>query len=117
MINQETYIKEIAHSLSLLSKEVELLNAVNLYDINIMAEDFFPKLLNLIYGYELKNINTIEKNAPAIDLFDKKNKISIQVTSDNDSKKIKYTIKEFIDNEKYKEYEKLVILILTHKKK
>lgn len=117
MINKETYIKEIAQSLALLSQKVALLNAVNLYDINIIAEDFFPGLLNLIYGYELKNINTIEKNAPAIDLFDKKNKISIQVTSDNDSKKIKHTIKEFIDNETYKEYKRLIVLILTHKKK
>lgn len=117
MINKETYIKEIAQSLALLSQKVALLNAVNLYDINIIAEDFFPGLLNLIYGYELKNINTIEKNAPAIDLFDKKNKISIQVTSDNDSKKINHTIKEFIDNETYKEYKRLIVLILTHKKK
>ena len=117
MINKETYIKEIAHSLSLLSEEVKMLNAANLYDINIIAEDFFPQLLNLIYGYELKNINIIDKNAPAIDLFDKKNKISVQVTSDNDSKKIKHTIKEFIDNETYKEYKRLIVLILTHKKK
>ena len=56
MINKETYIKEIAQSLALLSQKVALLNAVNLYDINIIAEDFFPGLLNLIYGYELKNI-------------------------------------------------------------
>lgn len=117
MINKEMYLKEIAQSLALLSKEVTFLNAVNLYDINIIAEDFFPGLLNLIYGYDLKNINTIEKNASAIDLFDKKNKISIQVTSDNDSKKIKHTIQEFINNELYKDYERLVVLILTHKRK
>lgn len=117
MINKETYIKEIAHSLSLLSEEVKTLNAANLYDINIIAEDFFPQLLNLIYGYELKNINIIDKNAPAIDLFDKKNKISVQVTSDNDSKKIKHTIKEFIDNKLYKEYKRLIVLIITNKRK
>ena len=117
MINKETYIKEIAHSLSLLSEEVKMLNAANLYDINIIAEDFFPQLLNLIYGYELKNINIIDKNAPAIDLFDKKNKISVQVTSDNDSKKIKHTIKEFIDNKLYKEYKRLIVLIITNKRK
>lgn len=116
MINKETYIKTIAHSLALLSQNVSLLNAVNLYDINVVAEDFFPGLLNLIYGYELKNINVIEKNASAIDLYDSKNKISVQVTSDNSSTKIKHTIKEFNDNEKYKEYERLVVLILTQKK-
>lgn len=116
MINKEVYLKEIARSLSLLKEEVSLLNAINLYDINIIAEDFFPGLLNLIYDLELKNINIIDRNAPAIDLFDKKNKISIQVTSDNDSEKIKHTIKEFVDNKSYNDYDRLVILILTKKK-
>lgn len=40
MLNKEIYLKNIAESLALLSKEVTILNAVNLYDINIVAEDF-----------------------------------------------------------------------------
>ncbi len=116
MINKEMYLKEIARSLAILSEEVGLLNAVNLYDINIMAEDFYPGLLNLIYGYDLKNVNNIEKNAPAIDLYDKKSRIAIQVTSDNENEKIKYTIKKFIENKLYNEYDRLVILILINKK-
>ena len=116
MIKREIYLKNIADSLALLSKEVTLRNAVNLYDINIVAEDFFPGLLNLIYNYELRNINHLEKNAAAIDLYDLKNKLSVQVTSDNDSTKIKHTIKEFNENESYKVYDRLIILILTQKK-
>lgn len=116
MMNKEIYIKEIAESLALLSKEVTILNAINLYDINIVAEDFFSGLLNLIYGYELKNVNNLEKNAPAIDLFDSKNRISIQVTSDNSSMKINHTIKEFNNNKSYESYDRLVVLILTQKK-
>ena len=50
MMNKEVYLKNVAESLALLSREVSILNAVNLYDINIVAEDFFPGLLNLIYG-------------------------------------------------------------------
>ena len=95
MMNKEVYLKNVAESLALLSREVSILNAVNLYDINIVAEDFFPGLLNLIYGYELKNANYLEKNAPAIDLVDPKNRIAVQVTSDNSSTKIKHTIEEF----------------------
>lgn len=113
MLGKEIYLKEVAGSLALLSKEVTILNAVNLYDINIVAEDFFPGLLNLVYGYKLKNANYLEKNAPAIDLFDKINKIAVQVTSDNSSKKINHTIEEFNKNESYKIYNRLVILILT----
>lgn len=117
MLSKETYLKEVASGLALLSKEVTILNAVSLYDINIVAEDFFPGLLNLVYGYKLENANYLEKNAPAIDLFDKINKIAIQVTSDNSGKKINHTIEEFNEREYYKIYDRLVILILTQKKR
>lgn len=110
-------LKNIAENLALLSREVSILNAVNLYDINIIAEDFFPGLLNLIYGYELKNANHLEKNAPAIDLIDQKNRIAVQVTSDNSSTKIKHTIEEFNKSQAYHLYDRLVVLILTQKKK
>lgn len=113
---KEIYLKNITDSLALLSTEVTVRNAINLYDINIVAEDFFSGLLNLIYGYELKNINHLKKNAAAIDLFDSKNKLAIQVTSDNNNSKIKHTIKEFKDKEYYKIYDRLIILILTRKK-
>ena len=39
----------------------------------IVAETFYADLLNLIEDFELKNANTIEKNAPGIDLIDEKN--------------------------------------------
>lgn len=117
MFKKDIYLKEVAESLALLSREVSILNAVNLYDINIIAEDFFPGLLNLIYGYQLKNVNHLEKNAPAVDLYDKINKIAVQVTSDNSSKKINHTIAEFNKNGFYKIYSRLIVLILTQKKK
>lgn len=115
-MNKEIYLKNIAENLALLSREVAILNVVNLYDINIIAEDFFPGLLNLIYGYELQNANHFEKNAPAIDLVDQKNRIAVQVTSDNSSAKIRHTIEEFNKNQAYNLYDRLVVLILTQKK-
>ena len=116
MLNRENCKKQIVQNLALLSQEIKLLSSINLYDINIVAEDFYSKLLNLIYGYDLKNINHVEKNAAAIDLFDKKNRISIQVTCDNDSQKIHHTIEKFISHKCYEDYDRLVILILTEKK-
>lgn len=116
-MNREIYLKSISESLALLKHEVELSNTINLYDINISSEDFYCGLLNLIYGYELKNANHLEKNAPAIDLIDRKNRIAVQVTSDNRSTKIKHTIEEFNKNKEYQFYDRLIILILTRKKK
>lgn len=116
-MNKEIYLKDVTESLALLSRKVSLLNVVNLCDINVMAEDFFPGLLNLIYGYELKNANHLEQNAPAIDLIDPKNRIAIQVTSDNSSTKIKHTLEEFIKNRVYQTCDRLIVLILTQKKR
>lgn len=116
MINSEIDLKNISNSLALLSREVEIYNCVNFYDINIVAEDFYAQLLNLIYGINLYNLNAYEKNAPAIDLGDKKTRISIQVTSDNDSKKIKKTIDKFIEYKHYLNYDRLIVLMLTKKK-
>lgn len=117
MINSEIYLKDISSSLALLSREIEIYNCVNFYDINIVAEDFYAQLLNLIYGINLCNLNAYEKNATAIDLGDKKTRIAIQVTSDNDSKKIKKTIDKFIEYQHYLKYDRLIVLMLTKKKK
>lgn len=117
MMNKEIYLKNVAENLALLSRQVEIINAVNLYDVNIIAEDFYSELLNIIYGYSLKNANIVEKNAQAIDLIDSVNRISIQVTSDNSSTKIKHTISEFINSKLYEKYDILKILVLTRKKK
>ncbi len=115
-MNREVYLKNISKNLSILSHQVKLLNTINLYNINIVAEDFYTELLNLVYGYNLKNVNKLEKNAKAIDLFDIKNKVSVQVTSDNSSTKIKETIRKFIDDKGYEKYNRLIILILIEKK-
>lgn len=117
MIKKEKYLKDIGSSLAKLKAEVEIFNSVNLYDINNFAEDFYAGLLNLIYGYNLKNLNILEKNTPAIDLGDEENRISIQVTSDNSSEKIKETISKFIKKKSYLKYDRLIILILTAKRK
>ena len=101
-MNRELYLKNIADSLALLSSQVSVRNAINLYDINIVAESFYSELLNLIENLNLKNVNTIKKNAPGIDLADEGNRISIQVTSDNTSNKIKHTIAEFLLNKSLK---------------
>lgn len=50
-------------------------------------------------------------------MIDRKNRIAVQVTSDNSSTKIRHTIAEFNKNQAYHLYDRLVVLILTQKKK
>lgn len=49
-------------------------------------------------------------------MVDQKNRIAVQVTSDNSSAKIRHTIEEFNKNQAYNLYDRLVVLILTQKK-
>lgn len=116
MFKREEYIKNIAGGLARIQSELNLLNPVNLYDIDIISEDFFTGLLNLVYGYELQNANHENKNAEAIDLFDKKNRITVQVTHDNSSNKIQETIDKFVECRLYDNYERLVFFLLRDKK-
>lgn len=109
MITQEQCLKIITDKLAYLEKVIEFRNEAGFYDLNIVSETFFSNLINLFYGWSLKNANNRRKNTPAIDLIDENNRISIQVTSDNTSEKIKHTIDEFIKNRLYEEFDRLII--------
>jgi hypothetical protein len=115
MVNRELYIKKITYCLSLLRTEVQTRNSIQLFDINIIAENFYRDLLNH-FGYNLQNLNLIRNNASAIDLVDNSNGIAIQVTSDNSSTKIKDTIQSFFETPEYDSYKRLIILLIGEPK-
>lgn len=77
-----------------LSSKVKLSNQLNLIDVNIQCENKILLILNCLYGWELRNINTVSSNAPAIDLVDEVRRVAIQVTSDTSSSKVKKTIQK-----------------------
>lgn len=114
-MNRIDYQKKIIAALSWLKTQVEINNSLSLTDINHGAEDFYCGLLNLVFGYSLKNINITEQNAAAIDLGDEQNKIAIQVTSTSALAKTKYTVEKFIEKELYKKFDKLLILNIVKK--
>lgn len=109
------YIQEIASRLAWIKAQVEVLDSLNLYDINIHSEAFFCGLLNVIFGYNLKNINDSEKNFPSIDLEDKFNRVAIQVTTQEASSKIQYTLDKFFENKLDKTFDRLIVLIIGTK--
>lgn len=107
----------IIHKLAHLRVVVEQSNKLNLQDINVHAENFFRDLLNLAFGYDLKNINIVEPNATAIDLGCDDNRIAIQVTSTPDIAKIKHTFQRFTAKSLEMKYDRLVVLIVGQKKR
>ncbi|MEN6313466.1 MAG: SMEK domain-containing protein, partial [Clostridiaceae bacterium] len=114
---RENYLKQISNRLATLIYEVSLQNSISLFDINIISEDFFKDLLNIIFDYKLINLNIEEKNASSIDLVDIDKRIAIQVTSDNSASKIRNTIESFIRKGLYISYDRLIILTIAPKKR
>lgn len=104
-MKSEFYLKQCCAYIANLVTEVETLNSLNYYDINISSETFFMKLLNLVNSYNLKNINNEKNNSASIDLYDLTNRVAVQVTSDKSSAKIKKTIDKFINNKLYEAYD------------
>ena len=114
-MNRARLLEDITHYLTHLRMSVEHLNSLNLQDINVHAENFFRDFLNLALGYQLKNINIVEKNARAIDLGDEDKRIAIQVTSSSELAKIKHTHEGFVAGGLDGKYDRLVVLVIGAK--
>lgn len=111
---RKNYIEIIERRLSYLQLRVSNSDSMSLFDINKHAENFYKALLNAVYNYGLDNLNAETKNAAFIDLVDKQQKKAIQITSQNDSTKIKDTIVGFLSQKDYADYELKVLLISTN---
>ena len=102
MLQRQTYINDIVNRLSGLASSVELSGLLNLLGLHVISEDFYVDLLNLIYGWKLRNANSLQQNAPGIDLVDDSNRILVQVTGTSTKGKIDHSLKEI--PEKYTGY-------------
>ena len=111
----ETLINNISKKLAIITYYIRFENSANLNSINTLLENSFKNILNIVYGYNLKNLNT-NYLYPAIDLGDEINKIAVQVTSTNDLSKIKDTLDRFKNNGFEKKYDKLKFVIIDDKK-
>lgn len=88
----QSYFNYIEERLTWLSTRITSRGALNMYDINIHCEDFYMRLLNLLYGWDLVNANTIQRNNPAVDLIYTSENIIVQVSSTNTTTKIQSSL-------------------------
>ena len=93
----------ITSRLAYLSSEVRLNGSINLHDSNVLSEDVFKEILNIIYGLKLQNANLTKQNIKAIDLIDCSSKTIIQVSSDNSKAKVQSSLDK-IEQPKYEGY-------------
>lgn len=116
LMNSEKYIMNIRTNLAMLETQIKLDNAIGLFNSSILSEDFYAKFLNLVYDYNLVNLNLSENNFPSIDLGDTNRRLAFQVSSDSSSTKIKKTIKKFNEHKLYEKFDKLKFIFLINKK-
>lgn len=83
-----TLINQFNFGMSFLDAYIRLCNKTRLMDINILSEGFMCELLNILYGYELSNVNDTDNLTAGYDLFSDSQKILIQVTSECRPEKI-----------------------------
>lgn len=94
MITRGYFIGQIIDELTSVSHQVKSRAGLQLFDLNRYLEDFFKDILNIVYGYKLKNLNEDRSNNPGLDLGDEGAKIAFQVTSTKTSEKINETLKK-----------------------
>ena len=102
--------------LSIWACNIGLDNDLGLTDINHAAENLLCELLNIVLGLELKNLNLLQMNFPAIDLADEEKGICVQVTSTEGRGKIEHTLEKFYEHRLQEKYTRLIVMILGEKK-
>ena len=91
-MNRDIYVTKIKTLLNILKGEIKDSGKLNLLDINVHVEDFYRDLLNLVYGWQLKNMNQWNQNAAGGDLWFADGKVVIQVSSTSTKEKIQSSI-------------------------
>jgi hypothetical protein len=95
-MNRKIYFDYIEKQMHVLGNRITTGGKLNLLSLHMHSENFYLHFFNLLYGYELENLNDELQNVEAIDLIDHKNKIIIQVSSTNTKQKIESALKKGI---------------------
>lgn len=116
-MKHQDLVNELRNAIAELVAKVEASSAMQLHDINRLAEGVVLGLFREIYGLKnLRSLNATEKkNFPAVDLADDIARVAVQVTATPSLDKIKETIGTFLRHELAKRFDRLIVYVLTHK--
>lgn len=100
MPTAEDELRKIGKHIAYWIAEIGEANAQTFYDINKVSEGIAQQLLNLVFDYQLRDLNAGKKNYPGIDLGDEGfGGTAFQVTSRNDRSKIIEDLNTFRDKD------------------
>ena len=98
--------------------EVKVANAMGLFDINTVAEDFLIPILAIAFNCpNLCNQNRIKMNFPAVDLGCETSRTAIQITSDSSSSKMRETLEKFESHGLGSDFDNLYVYVITERQK
>lgn len=87
-MNRAEFYNYIEERLKTLASRIDCRGKLNILDYHVHSEYFYRDFFNLLYGWQLEDLNEKKQNIEAIDLFDDTNKIIIQVSATNTKAKI-----------------------------
>lgn len=102
-MNRSKYFEYIEEKIHTLAYRIQTKGKLNILNLHLHSENFYLHFFNLLYGYELINLNSNTQNVEAIDLIDHKNNIIFQVSATSTKQKIESTLAKDIFK-KYKNY-------------
>lgn len=115
MLKTKNMLDEINLCFSTLQSFIRIYANLNFTDMNIVAEDLVADVLNLIFGWNLINVNNGYPNYPCIDLLDANREIGVQVTSEKGVAKINKTL-SCISNHNLKLKRVLIFTLIPRQK-
>jgi len=95
-MNRSKYFEYIDEKIHVLAHRIQTKGKLNILNLHLHSENFYLHFFNLLYGYELVNLNSNTQNIEAIDLIDHKNKIIFQVSATCTKQKIESTLSKNI---------------------
>uniref|UniRef100_UPI0040488699 ABC-three component system protein n=1 Tax=Roseivirga sp. TaxID=1964215 RepID=UPI0040488699 len=95
-MNRNPYYDYIDKHLHINAHRIETAGKLNLLNLHSHSENFYLHFFNLLYDFELINLNDKIQNVEAIDLIDHKNNLIVQVSATCTKQKIEKTLEKDI---------------------
>ncbi|TNJ46087.1 SMEK domain-containing protein [Tamlana fucoidanivorans] len=102
-MNRSKYFEYVDEKIHILAHRINTRGKLNILNLHLHSENFYLHFFNLLFDFQLVNLNSSAQNVEAIDLIDHKNKIIFQVSATCTKQKIESTLTKDIFK-KYKGY-------------
>jgi hypothetical protein len=109
LMNRSSYFDYIEEKLNLLAVRIQSKGKLNILDLHIHSENFYPYFLNRLYGWQLSNMNLFKQNVEGIDLIDETNQLIIQISATNTKQKVENSLNKII----FKQYSKYTFKFIS----